>query len=60
MCIRDRARGLGVIRCCPKIAGRAAVQDLGEGLLLGLGSDVLLMEGVVVRLGFLLLRFQAA
>ena len=55
-----QAWGLRVVGGRPKIVGRAAAQDLGEGLLLGLGGDVLLMEDVVVRLGFLLLRFQAA
>ena len=55
-----QAGGLRVVGVCPEVVGRAAVQDLGDGLLLGLGGDVLLIEGVIMRLDFLLLRFQAA
>ena len=58
--VLPQAGSLGVVGVCPKVVGRAAVQDLGDGLLLGLRGDVLLMEGVIMRLGFLLLRFQAA
>ena len=37
-----QAGSLGVVGVCPKVVGRAAAQDLGDGLLLGLRGDVLL------------------
>ena len=55
-----QAGGLRVVGVCPKVVGRAALQDLGKGLLLGLRGDVLLMERLIMRLLLLLLRFQAA
>ena len=55
-----QAWGLRVVGGRPKIVGRAAVQDLGDGLLLGLRGDVLLIERLIMRLLLLLLRFQAA